>query len=283
EGCRACLFSAVGIGGDCLHVLAQNVEPRIFVRPWIHKRLSVKRVYHTANVFEFKDARSFGDQKADSELHGRAGFKEICVTQDDKQVQVSVHRSPRREGNERRMQGQPKFAESADHREEIGARVAFVEVVEDRIINGFDCADDEQTPCVAKARKMFVVFAQVFNFDGDVVSDAWKFAMEFVDQLERVTNAIEEVGIAEGNVSSARLNLLTDVGHHHVATHYAKDPFVDWNDRTVAAEMFATATRFGRANDAVSITWQNQMRILLERRHSRAIGDLEAQAFERDE
>src|SRR5215475_2914905 len=123
--------------------------------------------------------------------------------------------------------------------------MALVQITEDRVVDRFDRADDEQASTVAQARQMFFVLAKMLNLDGDVVRDAWKFTMEFVNQFQCVTNPVKEVRIAKGNMLRDRRNLLADISHHHVATHDAKDPLVDRHDRAMPAKMLAAATRFG--------------------------------------
>jgi hypothetical protein len=68
--------------------------------------------------------------------------------------------------------------------------------------------------------------------------------MKFFDKIHRVTNAVEEIGVAEGNVLCACGDLLADVLNYNVAADDAKDPFVNGDDGAVAAKMFAAAAGF---------------------------------------
>ena len=88
------------------------------------------------------------------------------------------------------------------------------------------------------------VFFQVLDFYGDVVGYVGKFTVKFFDKLHRVTNAIEEVRIAEGNVLRALGDLLADILHHDVAADDSKHAFVNRDDGAMAAKVFAAAAGF---------------------------------------
>ena len=62
---------------------------------------------------------------------------------------------------------------------------------------------------------------------------------------------VEEVGIAEGDVLRAGLDLGADVGQHHLDRHDAELPVVDRHNRTVPAAMLAAAGGLGGADDGL--------------------------------
>ena len=95
-----------------------------------------------------------------------------------------------------------------------------------------------------------------------------------------MTDTIEEVRIAKGDVLSAGGNLLADIREHDFAIDDAKDAVVYRNDRAMAAKMLAAAARFGVTREAMLSAGQNQMRIGTEWRQTVAIGSLKLQASE---
>ncbi len=107
--------------------------------------------------------------------------------------------------------------------------------------------------------------------------------MKFLNEIHSVTDAIEEVRIAEGNVLRAGGHLLADILHHDVAADDSKDAFVNRDDGTMAAKMFAAAAGFRRADEAESAAGNDEMSVLFDGRHIRAVWDFKIEAFERDE
>src|SRR5829696_1131447 len=90
----------------------------------------------------------------------------------------------------------------------------------------------------------------MLDLDGDVVGQARKLARHGGHQLARVPRAVEEVGIAEGDVPRALLNLSPDVLDYDRDGDDAEAAVVDRNDRTVPAAMLAAAARLGIAGNA---------------------------------
>ena len=93
-----------------------------------------------------------------------------------------------------------------------------------------------QKPCVLQ---------QMFDFDRDVVGERRIPAMEPLEDSHRVRGTVEEVGIAKRHVLGARGNLDADISQHDVLLHNPKLAVVNRHDRTMAAEMTASAARFG--------------------------------------
>src|SRR5215831_18667381 len=102
----------------------------------------------------------------------------------------------------------------------------------------------------------------MLDLDGDVVGDGREFAMEGVDEVEGVLDAVEKIGIADGDVLRARGDLLADISEDDATVDDAEDALVDRNDGAVAAQMLAAATGFGVAGDAVSSCGQDDVGIV---------------------
>jgi hypothetical protein len=78
---------------------------------------------------------------------------------------------------------------------------------------------------------------EVLDLDGHVICEIWVFLVNGLDEWERMPDAIEEVGIAEGDVFRAGRNLSPDILQHHVSLHDAEGPLIDRDNGTVAAQM----------------------------------------------
>jgi len=79
-----------------------------------------------------------------------------------------------------------------------------------------------------------------------------------------VLGPVEEVGIAEGDVTGARRHLLPDVGGDRVGLHHEEAPVVHRRDGAVAAQVQAAAAGLDVAGHALAAR-REQMRVLLER------------------
>ena len=90
-------------------------------------------------------------------------------------------------------------------------------------------------------------------------------------------DAVEEVGIAEGDVPGAGGDLRPHVGHDDVDRDDPKAAVVDGHDRTVPAAMFAAAAGLGVA-DRPSFGAPLQGRVLRQRRQALTIRDEELDA-----
>ena len=75
---------------------------------------------------------------------------------------------------------------------------------------------------------------------------------------QRVRRAVEEIGIAEGDVLRAGRHLPANIFQHHVARHHAKNSVVHRHDRAVPAQMLAAAAGFGVSRDAMPPSGSNR-------------------------
>ena len=100
-----------------------------------------------------------------------------------------------------------------------------------------------------------------------------------LDDGHRVAGAVEEIGIAEGDVLRAGGDLAANVFEHDIGLHDAKHAAVDGYDGAVAAEMLAAARRFGVAHTARAGLGA-KVGVGAERRQAGAVGDEELLARE---
>src|SRR2546429_6511124 len=63
--------------------------------------------------------------------------------------------------------------------------------------------------------------------------------------------AIEKIRIAEGNVLRAGHHLLANVREHNFTIHYPEHSLVNRHNRAMAAQMLASAARFGITGKAM--------------------------------
>ena len=141
----------------------------------------------------------------------------------------------------------------ADDLDEVGVRVPLLQVPEHLVVERLDRGGHERAAGVAQARQRRGLLPQVLDLDRDVVGDAGKLARQRVDDRQRVSRAVEEVGIAEGDVLRARRHLRADVRQHDVDRHGAEPAVVDRDDRTVPAAMLAPARRLGVADNLARV------------------------------
>ena len=105
-------------------------------------------------------------------------------------------------------------------------------------------------PVRASTGSSVAVAQQVLDLDRDVVGQRRMPRVQRLDDAPRVRRAVEEVGIAEGDVLGAGGDLLIDVGEHDVDRHDAELAVVDRHDRAMPAAVLAAARRLGGAGDA---------------------------------
>ena len=74
---------------------------------------------------------------------------------------------------------------------------ALYRVFEHGIVHRFHRAGDKQAAGIAQLRQMRVVLQQMLDLDGDVVAELREFAVQRLDNGQRVRRAIEKIGIAE--------------------------------------------------------------------------------------
>src|SRR5260221_8601440 len=105
----------------------------------------------------------------------------------------------------------------------------------------------------------------MFDLDGRVVGQRWKFPVQSFHKAHRMRWSVEEIRIAESDVLGPRRHLLTNVFHHDLGLYYPKLALIHRNHRTMPAQMLAAAARLGVARSFCGPIHAN-VRILSERR-----------------
>ena len=90
---------------------------------------------------------------------------------------------------------------------------------------------------------------QVLDLDRDVVAHVRVPGRKRLDDPTRVGRAVEEVGVAEGDVLRAGVHLLGDVRHHDIVGHDAQRASVHGHDRAMRTGVQAAARGLGVAGE----------------------------------
>jgi len=122
---------------------------------------------------------------------------------------------------------------------EIRQGVAFIQRRKNGVVHRFHRGNHEKASRLLQFRQQFLIFSQVLDFDGGVISYRWKFAMKFFYQWNGMADAVEKVWVPEGNVLCARHHLPPYVFQDNLSRHDAKYAVVHGNNRAVPAQMFA--------------------------------------------
>ena len=93
----------------------------------------------------------------------------------------------------------------------------------------------------------------VLDLDRHVEGHIGKGAVHGVDDPGGVVGAVEEIGIAEGDVARAGGDELGDIGHDGVVGHEAGSPVVDDGHRTMPATVRAAMARFDVPDQAALV------------------------------
>ena len=233
------------------NIFSKRVECGIGVAPWIDELFGIERSDESCDFGKFEKARAGWNQQADRELNGGYGRDEIAIGNGFEKIEVARARSPWREWDKGRLQRETSVVAKIESTEEIYASVTLFEFKKDVIVERFDGARDKQAASARECGKSASVAEKVFDFDGDIVGEMRMLCVERFDNSRGVCDAIEKIGIAEGDVLGAGFDLLSNVGEDYFVRDHTKLAGVNRNDWAVAAEMFAAAGRFRVTGNAM--------------------------------
>src|SRR5258708_39707431 len=91
-------------------------------------------------------------------------------------------------------------------------------------------------------------------------------------------DAIEQIGIAEGDVLCSGSDLLANVGENILERDNAKLASVNRDDGTMSAEMFAAARCLSVADGAVFAAGHDDVGVVAQRGKIGAVGNFESEA-----
>jgi hypothetical protein len=87
--------------------------------------------------------------------------------------------------------------------------------------------------------------------------------MHQVDQLQRMADTVEKIGIAKRNVLGTHLDLSGNIAEDDGSLHNPKFSLIDRHDRTMSAEMFAAPASLSVSNNALLTIWKVQVCVML--------------------
>ena len=137
-------------------------------------------------------------------------------------------------------------------------------------------------PARASVGPQLGVAQDVLDLRRAVEGEVGEALVHRLHDAQRVAAAVEEVGIAEGDVAGAQLDEARDVPHHGVRADDADAPVVDGGHRAVAAPVHAAVARLDVPHEPL-VAPERQVRVALERRQQLACRELELAAAELDQ
>src|SRR6185295_2240051 len=248
------------------------------MRPAVGQRCRIERAEMRPHLGQRQQPRSLGHEQPDRELDWRDVIDEIELIDRVEEVAVRRQRQPRVEGNEGGRQRHAGAAAEGHRVDEAGARVPLVEEREHAVVDRLDRARDKRAPGLGELRHQIGMAKQMLDLDRDVVADLRMLRVQGARDPHRVRRAVEEVGVAKGDVSGARRNLVVEISDNDLRLDDAELAVVDRDDRAMAAEMPAPAARLGVADQAARAVRGMQRGVLRKRRQPGQLRHQEVEA-----
>src|SRR3989441_2969933 len=129
---------------------------------------------------------------------------------------------------------------------------------------------------------MLGVAEQVFNLNRYIIGKLGKLRMQCLHQGDSMTNAVEKIRIAKGDVLGPSRDLLSDIRQDHVTLHNPETPLIDWHNRAMAAQVLTATARLGIARDALLFWPHDEARISERRGENLAVLHHQALALQGD-
>ena len=150
-------------------------------------------------------------------------------------------------GSERGAQGEARLGAQVEGPEDVGARVALGELREYGVgerLHGRRREDPAERRELGHQRR---VADQVLHLGGEVEGEVRQAGVERPRHPQGVAGAVQEVGVAEGDVGRAGPGLPNHVLDHHLDRHGEEAAAVEGGDGAVAAAVQAAARGLGVA------------------------------------
>ena len=127
------------------------------------------------------------------------------------------------------------------------ASVALLQAGENMVAGGLEGGDDEGCAVLCQFRQEKAMFEKMLHLGSEVETHVGKGVVEGTGYFAGVAGAVEEVGVAKGDVAGAVVNLLGDVCEHGLDGDDEKAAVVYGYDRAVAAGVQTAAGGLGVA------------------------------------
>ena len=209
----------------------EDLHPRIGVAPGVAEGFADQGAKVGKHLPMFEQARAGRDQKPDGVLDRIHGLDQVLGLDEVEERREIFQSRPRREGNQRRTQGDPRPAHCLQNLKDILHAMPLFQDRQHPLAQRFHGRDDEEAAEDRELGKEIPVFSR------------GELPVHGAEDFQRVAGAVQEIGIAEADVGCSLPDLLSDVLHDDLARHDKEPPSVDGRNGAVAAEMQATATR----------------------------------------
>ena len=126
-------------------------------------------------------------------------------------------------------------------------------LVEDRqhaVVDRLDGRHDEQAAESREVGEQLASLQDVLDLRREIERQRRELGVHRPDNRQRVARAVQEIGIAEGDVRGAGRCLLADVRQHDIARHDEEAARAHRGNGTMTAEVQAAAARLGLAGQA---------------------------------
>src|SRR6202008_2162345 len=282
EGRRAAAFQLFTGGSNFLKLFTERIDGRVRVFPGVDEGVGIEGTDELAHVIQFEQFGACRNEQADGELDGVTGLHQIETMQLLEEIEAAFYGGPWAKRDESGLKSKARAEAIFDDAKKIRPGGVFVELAQHGIVKRFHRRDDKKAAGLAEDGQEIRTPQEVFDFDGYVVGEPGKFAVQGFDKGNGVACAIKEIGITEGNVLGPSRNLLANIRENDVAINDTKNAVVYRNDRAMAAEMLAAAARFGIPDGAVFTRRQNEMRVGTKRRKIGTVRSEKAEARQRN-
>ena len=196
--------------GDAYETLLATADSRMYRDKTRRKRGTLEQ------------ERARRDQEPDRELDRIDRVDEPVGLDELEKLPVVVERGPRGERHPGGAQRHAGRRDQPDRGLDVGARVALLEVGENRVAQRFRGRDDERSAQARELGQVLAVAQQMLDLRGEVEGQTRELAVQRARDGQRVAGPIEKIGVAKGDVFGAHCHLAADVGKHHGHLHDAE-------------------------------------------------------------
>jgi len=125
---------------------------------------------------------------------------QIKLCQNRQQILIALDRDPGCKRDKGRIQRQSGIAAEADDLDKILPRVALVQKGKHAVINRLHRTCDKETPGLFQGVEVVRMLHEVLNLHRHVIGELGKLLVQCSDECQGMTNPIEKVGVAKGDV-----------------------------------------------------------------------------------
>ena len=144
--------------------------------PRVAQRDVVEPLDGIDDVGQLEQPRACRDEETDAVLHWRDVADEVELFDPIEEAAVALHRRPRREGDERRVEGDASRVAARHGLLDVSDGVLLLEALEDQVVERLDGARDEHAAGRRQLVQQAGVTDEVLDLDRDVVAERGELA-----------------------------------------------------------------------------------------------------------